>query len=65
MPFDCLCDNYTFYEAHEREQAKQEAKLPHCADCDQPIQQDTAVYFNDEWLCDDCLSSYRREVCDI
>lgn len=37
-------------------------KLPVCVDCEQPIQQDTAVYINDEWLCDECLDSYRRAV---
>lgn len=65
MPFNCIPDNYDLFERYDREMAKQEEKLPRCADCDQPIQQETAVYINDEWLCDDCLSSYRREVCDI
>lgn len=51
----------------DRWEAKQErrlAELPRCSDCDNPIQQDTAVYINGEWLCDECLDSYRRGVED-
>jgi len=55
-------DNYDLWEAHDREQCRRLAQLPVCADCDNPIQQEDAVYINGEWLCDDCLSSYRREV---
>ena len=37
-------------------------EVPVCTDCDRPIQQEDAVYINGEWLCDGCLSTYRREV---
>jgi len=55
-------DAYDLWEAHDREQCRRLEQLPVCADCDNPIQQEDAVYINGEWLCDDCLSSYRREV---
>ena len=50
------------FEAWDAEQNRQLEQLPCCADCDHPIQQEDAVYINGEWLCDDCLSSYRRDV---
>lgn len=50
------------FEAWDEEQNRQLEQLPCCADCDHPIQQEDAVYINGEWLCDDCLSSYRRQV---
>lgn len=52
-------DDFNRWDA---EQTRQLEHLPVCADCDQIIQQETAVYINGEWLCDDCLDSYRRGV---
>lgn len=49
----------------ERYIAEQDAeldKLPRCCDCDEPIQQEYAVYINDEYICDECLAFYRKEV---
>ena len=34
--------------------------LPHCVCCGEPIQQDTAVFLDNEWYCDECLKSFRR-----
>lgn len=50
------------FNAWDMEQARQLARLPVCADCGEPIQQEDAIYINGDWLCDDCLDSYRREV---
>ena len=49
-------------ERHQAAQDRQLAQLPICADCDNPIQDETAYYINGEWICRDCMSSYEREV---
>lgn len=59
---DLIPDNYDCFLQHDAEQETQLDRLPRCCECDEPIQQEDAVYINDEWICDDCLSSYRREV---
>ena len=46
----------------EAEQEKKLERLPVCADCDNPIQDETAFYINGEWICADCIEAYRREV---
>lgn len=50
------------FERYDAEQEKQLEQLPRCADCDHYIQQETAVYINGEYICDQCLDSYRTEV---
>ena len=55
-------DHYDMWEAHDREQQQQLARLPVCADCGEPIQQDDAIYIDGAWLCDACIDSYRREI---
>ena len=55
-------DNYSQWEAHEREQESWLAKRPECADCGHPIQEEEAYYINGDWICEHCIDSYRREV---
>ena len=55
-------DNYSQWESHERQMDKQLAQLPVCADCDNPIQTESAFYINGEWICEHCIEIYRREV---
>lgn len=55
-------DNYDMWEQHERQAQAELDRLPRCVYCDKPIQQDTAVYINDEYICDECLSDMRREI---
>lgn len=55
-------DNYSLWEAHDTDQERQLSKLPECADCGEPIQQDTAVYMGGVWYCDSCIDAYRRDV---
>lgn len=57
-----VIDNYSLWEAHDAEQERQLAKLPVCADCDQPIQDETAYFIDGIWICEDCLEAYRRDV---
>lgn len=46
----------------DAEQQRELDRLPECADCGHPIQDETAFYINGEWICEDCMDSYRREV---
>lgn len=55
-------DNYSLWEMHEADQERRLAKLPECADCGEPIQDESAYYINGEWICEDCMESYRRDV---
>ena len=50
------------FDAWDTEQNKRLATLPVCADCDEPIQDEFAYYINGEWICENCIDSYRREV---
>ncbi len=52
-------------EDFERYDADRERKLrclPVCSLCREHIQQETAVCFNDEWICDECLDDLRKET---
>lgn len=51
------------FDAWDAEQERRLARLPRCADCDNPIQDETAFYINGEWICEDCMEAYRQEVC--
>lgn len=44
-------------------QEKRLAKLPLCADCGEPIQDDCYYQINDEAICLSCIkANYRREI---
>jgi formylmethanofuran dehydrogenase subunit E len=49
------------WDAQQQNELK---KLPVCADCDNPIQDESAFYINGEWICEDCMEAYRMEVDD-
>ena len=50
------------FDAWDADQSKRLARLPACADCDEPIQDEFAYYINGEWICENCMDAYRREV---
>lgn len=50
------------FDAWDADQNKRLARLPVCADCDEPIQDEFAYYINGEWICENCMDAYRREV---
>ena len=68
----CISDNYTRWEQHDREQQAKLDKLPICDCCQEPIQQEKAIYYNDQWCCEECESEFWQniredflaEVCD-
>ena len=45
--------------AYEAEQERWLESLPTCTLCGEPIQQETAVYINGHYYCDDCLEENR------
>ena len=50
------------YDRYDTECQKQLNKLPKCADCGEPIQDDHYYWINNEPICPDCLESgYRVE----
>lgn len=53
------------FERYDAEQARLLQKLPRCADCDEPIQDDHYYLINDEPICPDCIdSNYRKDIGD-
>lgn len=50
------------FDAWDADQSKRLTRLPVCADCDEPIQDEFAYYINGEWICENCMDAYRREV---
>lgn len=59
-------DNYDLFLMHERAQAAElEADLdecPVCECCGEPIQQDQAIYYNDQWCCEDCEDVFWKGI---
>lgn len=58
-------DPITDFNSWDREQQKQLEKLPRCADCDSPIQDDYYYLINDMPICQDCLDSNYRKDTDL
>lgn len=48
------------WEAREADNARRLTFLPKCEECEEPIDQDTAVCINGCWYCDECLKGFRR-----
>lgn len=46
---------------YEEEKEREVKMLPKCSCCGEPIFQDSAVVFEDEWFCDNCLTEYYRK----
>ena len=57
-------DNYSQWEAHEREAERWLARRPVCVDCEEHIQDEEGYYINGEWICSDCMSAYLVNVGD-
>lgn len=53
------------FHRHDAEQQAELDKLPVCADCGEPVQDDHYYLINDEVICPDCLdSNYRKDIED-
>ena len=57
-----LPDNYDLFVRHEAEQEKKLAELPVCEICGEPIQQEKAVYYNDQWICEECEAEFWESI---
>lgn len=62
MPRQYTDDPIADYEAWDAEQQRRLESRPICSECDEPIQDDEAYYINGEWICQNCMDTYRREV---
>lgn len=49
-----VIDNYDLWAMHDAEQEADLDKLPLCECCNHPIQQEKAIYYNDQWFCENC-----------
>ena len=50
------------FARHDAQQTKELESRPVCADCQEHIQEETAFYIEEKWICENCIDSYRREV---
>lgn len=51
------------FASWDAEQTAKLERLPVCADCGEPVQDDHYYLINDEVICPDCLESgYRKEI---
>lgn len=50
------------FERNEAEKEEWLMKLPTCSCCGEPIQQEKAVYYNDQWCCKDCESDFWQDI---
>lgn len=55
-------DNYDQWLQHDTERENRLKELPRCCECDEPIQQEDALYINGEYICDRCLDDLRVEI---
>lgn len=54
-------DPVSDFARYDVEQARELAKLPVCAECDEPIQSEEYFEINDEPVCPDCLEKYHKK----
>ncbi len=52
------------WDAYCRDCAEEEAlqRRPKCSVCDEHIADDDAYYINGEWICEDCICVFKKEV---
>lgn len=43
---------------HDAEQEEKLNRLPLCECCGEPIQQEKAMYYCDQWCCEDCEDTF-------
>lgn len=59
----CYTDNPILdVEQHDAEQQAKLDKLPVCECCGEPIQQEKAIYYNDQWCCIDCEEEFWQNI---
>ena len=59
-------DNFSQWEAHERQQESLLDKLPECESCGKLIQDDYYFEIDNEILCEECMNQrYRKNTEDF
>ena len=53
------------FAMYEEEQDRYLKQLPVCSDCGEHIQEDYCYEINGEYICEECMKSYRKAVEDI
>lgn len=53
-------DNYDLWSAHQSRIEKEQARLPKCCECDQPIEDDDCYEFDNDLICPQCLDDNHR-----
>lgn len=51
-------------ERYAAEQEEELEKLPICECCGEPIHQEKAIYYNDQWCCEDCEHDFWQNIRD-
>lgn len=51
-------------ERYAAEQEEELEKLPICECCGEPIQQEKAIYYNDQWCCEYCEHDFWQNIRD-
>lgn len=49
---------------YQEDEARWLESRPKCSECGEPIQDESAFFYNDEWICEDCMMSFRKWVED-
>lgn len=52
------------FERHDSGQARELKRLPICAECGEPIQDEHCFEINDELICEECLNQNHRKYVD-
>lgn len=53
------------FQRLDRAQSERLAKRPVCSECDNHIQDETAYLINGEWICENCMNTYKKYVDDF
>ena len=49
-------------QRHYEELEEKLQRMPTCECCGEPIQQEEAIYYNDQWCCMDCEYDFWRDI---
>ena len=59
---DRIPDNFDLYDMYEREQCREERKLPKCDLCGEPIYEDYAFRISGDLICERCIEDAREYI---
>ena len=57
-----MLDNYDMFEIYDAQKEKRLKKLPICCKCENPIQDEKAIYYNDQWCCEECETDFWNNI---